>query len=309
MPSWPTSRRRELATTGVTLVGNTLIFDSNFNGSAGFNFTLPSQTTAWSRATRATAWRCPRRPPMHGATVTVDPGTASVTTTIIDNGTQAFSLTQNSATVNEGSADSYTVHLPTRSIPASPSASTSPSPCRAGSAAPRRRISPTPSWPTSDGGDMQRRQGVTLVGNTLIFDYNFNASAGFNFTLPSQSRHPVRGQRELQPGAVRADHQCDRRQVACPANASVITTIIDSDTQTFSLTQDSATVNEGSADSYTVHLSNPIDPGVTASVNIAITLPSGLGGAEAADFTNAFLADIRRRRISDDRASPWSATR
>ena len=74
--------------------------------------------------------------------------------------------------------------------------------------------------------------------------------------------------------------------------ASVTTTIIDNDTQTFSLTEGSTTVTEGSADSYTVHLSNPIDPGVTVSVHIAITLPGGLGGAEAADFTHAFLADV-----------------
>src|SRR5262249_41543411 len=45
-------------------------------------------------------------------------------------------------------------------------------------------------------------------------------------------------------------------------------------------------------DTYTVHLSNPIDPGVTVSVHIGIALPGGLGGAEAADFTNAFTADV-----------------
>ena len=77
-----------------------------------------------------------------------------------------------------------------------------------------------------------------------------------------------------------------------PAN-SVTTTITDNDTQTFSLTEGNPTVSEGSADSYTVHLSNPIDAGVTVSVNLAITLPGGLGGASAADFTNAFLADIQ----------------
>ena len=65
--------------------------------------------------------------------------------------------------------------------------------------------------------------------------------------------------------------------------ASVTTTIIDNDTQTFSLAEGDPTVSEGGADSYTVHLADPIDPGVTVSVNIAITLPGGLGGAEAAD--------------------------
>ena len=63
--------------------------------------------------------------------------------------------------------------------------------------------------------------------------------------------------------------------VIAPTATSVTTTILDNDTQTFSLTQASTTVNEGSADSYTVHLSNPIDPGVTVSATIAITLPAG----------------------------------
>ena len=46
-----------------------------------------------------------------GAAVALAPAATSVTTTIIDNDTQTFSLTQASTTVNEGSADSYTVHL------------------------------------------------------------------------------------------------------------------------------------------------------------------------------------------------------
>src|SRR5262249_6521228 len=75
-------------------------------------------------------------------------------------------------------------------------------------------------------------------------------------------------------------------------NTTGAATILSNDTETFSLTQTSTSVNEGRADTYTVHLSNPIDPGVPVSVNIAIALPGGLGGAEAADFANAFLADI-----------------
>src|SRR5262249_57720351 len=77
-----------------------------------------------------------------------------------------------------------------------------------------------------------------------------------------------------------------------PANPSPPTPTLDNDTQPFPLPQASPSVNEGSADTYTVHLSNPFDPAVTVSVTLAISLPGGLGGAEAADFTNAFLADI-----------------
>ena len=48
--------------------------------------------------------------------------------------------------------------------------------------------------------------------------------------------------------------------------------------------------------------------GVTVSVTIDITLPGGLGGAEAADFTNAFLADIDAA-IAIPPGSPAPATR
>src|SRR5262249_53274616 len=75
-------------------------------------------------------------------------------------------------------------------------------------------------------------------------------------------------------------------------NTTGTATILDNDTETFSLTQASTSVTEGSADTYTIHLSNPIGAGVTVSVNLDITLPLGLGGAEAADFTNSFQTDI-----------------
>ena len=38
--------------------------------------------------------------------------------------------------------------------------------------------------------------------------------------------------------------------------------------------------------------SEPSGAGVTASVVVSITLPGGLDGAEAEDFTSAFLADL-----------------
>src|SRR5262249_43588627 len=64
------------------------------------------------------------------------------------------------------------------------------------------------------------------------------------------------------------------------------------DTETVSLTQASTSVTGGSADSYTIHFTNPIDTSVTVSVPLNISLPGGLGGAEAADISPSFLADI-----------------
>src|SRR5262249_37481829 len=77
-----------------------------------------------------------------------------------------------------------------------------------------------------------------------------------------------------------------------PAASSVTTTIIDNNTETFSLTQASTSVNEGAADTYTVHLSNPIDTGVTTSVKIGITLPGLIGGADSQGFSHTFLSYI-----------------
>src|SRR5262249_12457194 len=90
--------------------------------------------------------------------------------------------------------------------------------------------------------------------------------------------------------------------------SSVTTTILDNNTQTFSLTQASTSINEGSADSYTIHLSNPIDPAVTVRLSIHLTLPGRVGGAETTDFSNAFLADIDTAIASSSCVTPSGNT-
>src|SRR4029077_6704172 len=142
----------------------TLTFTSAFDTTTPLSFTLPtvldnlvegSENYTVALSTPATS--------APGASVAL--GAASVTTTIIDSGTQTISLTEASQTVTEGSADSYAAPLseprnpspraaptatpspsPARSVPASPSASTSPSTCRVRPVAPMRRTSPMLSW-------------------------------------------------------------------------------------------------------------------------------------------------------------------
>ena len=75
------------------------------------------------------------------------------------------------------------------------------------------------------------------------------------------------------------------------AKENVDVTITNHETLIISLSGD-ATVAEGTAAGYTINLSNALAPGVIASVDIAVNLPAGLTGAEAADFTNAFLIDV-----------------
>src|SRR5262249_23835381 len=133
--------------------------------------------------------------------------------------------------------------------------------------------------------------GVTRSGSTLIFNSSFNTAAGFSFSLPTFNDTLVEGS-ETYSLALSAPTTNATGAAVTLGTSSVTTTILDNDTQTFSLTESSTTVTEGSADTYTIHLTNPIDPGVTVSVNLDITLPGGLGGAEAADFTNSFQTDI-----------------
>ena len=281
------------ATTGVTRSGNTLTFDSTFDTSAGFSFTLPTlnDTLVEGSETYSVALSAPTTNAT-GAAVAIAPAATSVTTTIIDNDTQTFSLTQAGTTVNEGSADTYTVHL---SNPIDPGVTVSATiaitlPGGLGGA---EAADFSHAFLADIDAAIAATTGVTRSGNTLTFDSTFDTSAGFSFTLPTLNDTLVEGNETYSVALSAPTTNATGAAVAlAPAATSVTTTIIDNDTQTFSLTQTSTTVNEGSADSYTVHLSNPIDPGVTVSVNIAITLPGGLGGAEAADFSHAFLADI-----------------
>ena len=294
-------------TAGVTRSGNTLTFNSASTPAPASASPCRPSTTPWSRATRPTAWRCQRRPPTPPAPRSrslpppASPPPSSTTTPRPSRSPKPTPPSPRAAPTSTRSIS------PTRSIQASPSASPSTSSCRAGSAAPRRRISPMRSWPTSM--PPSPTTGVTRSGNTLTFNSSFNTSAGFSFSLPTLNDTLVEGNESYSLALSAPTTNAPGAAVAlAPAATSVTTTILDNDTQTFSLTQASTTVPEGSADIYTVHLSNPIDPGVTVSVNIAIALPGGLSGAEAADFTHAFLADIDAA-IALTPGSPARATR
>ena len=79
----------------------------------------------------------------------------------------------------------------------------------------------------------------------------------------------------------------------------VTTTITETDTLVLSLTSPTGsfqTVGEGSAPSYTLAIANGNIPvGSTATVDLAITLPGGLTGAEASDFVETSWRISRTR--------------
>ncbi len=81
------------------------------------------------------------------------------------------------------------------------------------------------------------------------------------------------------------------------------TTIVDDDDALFTLSQNNGVydeIAEGSNASYTVSLDKDLDTGVTADVDLKITLPGGFGNAEIADFTAATLAALSDEIIAQD---------
>src|SRR5262249_43918199 len=226
--------------------------------------------------------------------VAIDSAATSVTTTILDNDTQTFSLTETSTSVTEGSADTYAVHL---SNPIDPGATVSvhlgiPLPGGLGGAETADFIS---AFTTDLATPGAAHSGVSFnaTTGTLTFTSAFDTNTPLSFTLPTLDDNLVEGSESYSVALSTPTTNATAGAVAIDSAAtSVTTTILDNDTQTFSLTETSTSVTEGSADTYAVHLSNPIDPGVTVSVHLGITLPGGLGGAETADFISAFTTDV-----------------
>ena len=279
-------------TTGVTRSGNTLTFDSTFNTSAGFSFTLPTanDTLVEGNETYSLALSAPttNAPAPRSHSLPPPPASPPPSSTT----TPRPSRSPKPAPPSTRAAPTPTRSIsPTRSIPASPSASTIDITLPGGLGG-AEAADFTNAFLADIDAAIAATTGVTRSGNTLTFNSSFNTSAGFSFTLPTANDTLVEGNETYSVALSAPTTNATGAAVALAPAASVTTTIIDNDTQTFSLTQANTTVNEGSADTYTVHLSNPIDPGVTVSVTIDITLPGGLGGAEAADFTHAFLTDI-----------------
>src|SRR5262249_57369674 len=150
---------------------------------------------------------------------------------------------------------------------------------------------------------IQATTGVTRVGHVLTFDSSFNTSAGFSFSLPTLNDTLVEGN-ETYSLALSAPTTNATNATVALGPSSVTTTILDNDTQTFSLTQVSTSVSEGNADTYTVHLSNPIEIGRASCRNIDITLPGGVSGAKERDFTNAFRTDTEAGDPTSRRGHP-----
>ena len=132
---------------------------------------------------------------------------------------------------------------------------------------------------------------VTTVGLTLASTFNGN----FTFTLPTLDDSLVEGPESFTVAALNA---AASNGAFATASGSVTTTITDNDTATWSITQSSATVNEGGTTGYTVHLGGTLQSGEDASIVLSLTNvttnPDGSDLATAAQFdaavTNAVTA-------------------
>src|SRR5262249_40332471 len=136
--------------------------------------------------------------------------------------------------------------------------------------------------------------GVTRSGTTLIFDSSFNTTAGFTFSVPTVDDSLIEGNETYTVTLATPTTNATGTGLVALGTASVTTTIVHNDTATASLPQPSTSVTEGSAATYTIHFTNPIDTSVTVSVPLNISLPGVLGGAEPPD-----IPPIPTRRSSD----------
>ena len=164
---------------------------SAFNTSADFSFTLPTRTTAWSRATRATPWRCQRRPPTRPA-----PGRDRW-----DRQRHHHHHRQRHADLlaqprqrDRQRGQRRQLHRP----------SLQPDRSRrhrqrqhrhhpAGRARGAEASDFTNAFLADIDAAIASTPGVTRSGNTLIFDSAFNTSADFSFTLPTTNDSLVEG--------------------------------------------------------------------------------------------------------------------
>ena len=229
-------------------------------------------------------------------------GTSEVTTTITDNDTLVLSLTSptgSSQTVGEGSAPSYTLAIANGIIPVGSTATVDLAITLPGglTGAEASDFVETFLKDLQDAaglgvtvGSAVTNGNVTTVGLTLTSTFNGN----FTFTLPTLDDSLVEGPESFTVAALNA---AVSNGAFATASGIVTTTITETDTLVLSLTSptgSSQTVGEGSAPSYTLAIANGIIPvGSTATVDLAITLPGGLTGAEASDFVETFLKDLQ----------------
>ena len=193
-----------------------------------------------------------------------------VTTTITETDTLVLSLTSptgSSQTVGEGSAPSYTLAIASGQIPVGSTATVDLAITLPGglTGAEASDFVETFLKDLQDAaglgvtvGSAVTNGNVTTVGLTLTSTFN-----GLPFTLPKLDDSLVEGPESFTVAALNA---AASNGAFATASGSVTTTITDNDTATWSITQSSATVNEGGTTGYTVHLGGTLQSGEDASI-------------------------------------------
>ena len=152
---------------------------------------------------------------------------------------------------------------------------------------------------------MPRPASALTASTTLTSTSAF--SGNFNFSLPTFNDGLIEGDETFTVALTpryRQPRRATNASVGIGAANSVDTTITDNDTLTISLTG-SGTIPESTAASYTVNLSNPIDPDATVSVGIEFHF----GGTESDDFSQQFLAAVQAAADAQAPATTSTASR
>ncbi|MGE4011160.1 MAG: Calx-beta domain-containing protein, partial [Alphaproteobacteria bacterium] len=266
---------------GITRAGSTITFAAG--AATSINFSLPTLDDFLAEGPET--YTVVISNPTNGSAI--QPGQASVLTTIVDNEPNQWSLTGD-AGVAEGNAAQYILTFNGPVPPAGASITlTANLPGGVGGAS-------APDFSNAFLTDVQNAinglppgHGVTLVGNVLRFTNPAVTSLVFN--LPTVGDVILEGNETY--GVVISAPSTG----AISGSPTVTTTIVDDDAAAVRWDLSGpATVNEGAGAAYNVSYSGvTLAAGQTVSINLAASLPGGAGGASNADFLQAFLTDVQ----------------
>ena len=276
---------------GVTRLGNTLTFDDTFVGTT-FGFGLTAQDDALIEGTEALALTLTNATNANGTTG-ITTATASTDITEVDQDV-TFALTRDVASIGEeaGGTVNFTITL-SQAINAGNSVSVDIADVAGGA-----ETSSDTTQTLQAAIDAALPAGVTRLGNTLTFDDTFVGTT-FGFGLTAQDDALIEGTEALALQLTNATNANGTTGITT-ATASTDITEIDQDL-TFALSRDVAGINEqsGSTVTFTVTLSQALNPGNSVSVDITELA----GGADTAtDTTQTLQAAI-------DAALPGGVTR
>ncbi|RLC59455.1 MAG: hypothetical protein DRI30_00505 [Chloroflexi bacterium] len=258
------------ATTGVTLVGNTLTFDDTFVGPT-FAFNITAIDDAFVEGTESLAISLSNA--VGGA---INGAQANASTDITETDTVVFGITS-TPNISEEIAGTSTFTISLGGVLLGTGQTASVDVTRGGTSTSSDTLDHE-TFLTQLGAAATATTGVTLLGNTLTFDDTF-VGPDFAFNIAAIDDNLVEGTETLRVGIGNAVNA-----FVNPAQSLVITSITETDAVVFQVTATANTYAEGNTITFTVDVGNvTLGAGLTASVDIT---PGGTttDGVDHQDF-------------------------